>query len=244
MDEWREQLGHTDWLEWLATEDVHELLLEWTELNGIATWLEALPGELEIYDELASEQRRRASLAREIMFEEHLITRRDELAAEIEAMSARVAALETTPPSRDADWMLLLASEEQRALLYQLADMRRVFAQAPERDRQRLLNKVDKYEGLIFWQLVEDRSTLLRALTKHNRAQMDLLAAIDDRLRRIEVAESSFVTGVDTDLLAFQARQTTSPQKWMSLWPCAKRCLPSRSAAECAARCCRSSVTS
>ncbi len=33
MNEWRQTLGHTDWLEWLATEDVQELLLQWRELQ-------------------------------------------------------------------------------------------------------------------------------------------------------------------------------------------------------------------
>ncbi|MCZ6709781.1 MAG: hypothetical protein O7B25_05405, partial [Gammaproteobacteria bacterium] len=56
VESWRDQLGHTDWLEWLATENVHEVLMQWRELVGMKSWLAELPTRLAVYDELSTEQ--------------------------------------------------------------------------------------------------------------------------------------------------------------------------------------------
>ena len=72
MDRWEEQLGHTDWIEWLATEATHEVLLEWRELLGMQDWLDQLPGELASFEEVAVERKRRAATARTMLHDEGL----------------------------------------------------------------------------------------------------------------------------------------------------------------------------
>ena len=83
MDEWRKSLGHTDWLEWLASEDVQELLSEWRQLRSMNEWLQALPDELATFDALATEQRRRAAAARELIDTRGLRERREHMTTKL-----------------------------------------------------------------------------------------------------------------------------------------------------------------
>ena len=210
VEEWRSTFGHTDWLEWLAAEDVHGLLLEWRELKDISAWLSQLPDELATFDELAQERKRRdREAAMRIEADDH-IARRSALLARIDALDAEIARLETATPERTAAWMGALADASQQALLDDLAAKRALVEKAmPEKDRAKWLARIDKLEGLVFWDLVDARATKLRELEKSRAELTTLVADVDDRMARISRAESEFVAGVETDFLAFQARADT-----------------------------------
>ena len=102
MDEWRRTLGHTDWLEWLATEDVQELLLQWRELHAMADWLNALPDELTTFDALETEQRRRAASARDLIADQGLLDRGAQLAQSLFAIARAHRCNRAAVPERTA----------------------------------------------------------------------------------------------------------------------------------------------
>jgi hypothetical protein len=210
FDEWRAKLGHTDWLEWLATEDVHELMLEWRELDETAKWLDRMPDELAILDELSQEQRRRAAEARELITSRGLLERREALATTIEAMDERIADVSRAKPTPSAEWFAPLAQPDEAKLLAKIARMRAVLERASaagKGDRAKgIAERLARIEGLVFWQIADDEPARLRKLVKANRANRALLADIDSRIARVQSAEHGLATGVQTDFLAFQTR--------------------------------------
>ena len=132
MNEWRQTLGHTDWLEWLATEDVQELLLEWRELRAMQEWLKDLPDELATFDALSAEQRRRAVAARELIDTRGLRDRREQAAQTLADMHARIDALTAATPERTSEWMLALANPDEAKLLNNLSAKRALLMQTPD----------------------------------------------------------------------------------------------------------------
>jgi len=208
LDEWRRELGHTDWLEWLSAENVHELMLEWRELDEASQWLDKLPEELAIYDELASEQRRRAARARELIEAEGLETRRAATAESIAALDARIVAVKESKPARDARWMTLLATNDETQRLDKVAELRTMLTEAETSGLrvQGLAERIDRAEGLVFWQIADDALNRLRVLEKANQSNRELLADVEAHLVRVRLAEARFVTGVETDFRQFQVR--------------------------------------
>ncbi|TDJ22061.1 MAG: hypothetical protein E2O58_12625 [Gammaproteobacteria bacterium] len=203
---WRAELGHTDWLQWLSTERVHELLLEWDELNGIADWLEDLPEQLAIFDALANEQQRRARTAGQQIETNGLAENRERLGKTIRAVHSSLVALRAVPPSRTSDWMFRLADPAQRELLMQLQMQRQRVHRLPEGQRDPWIERIDRLEGLVFWDLIDQSSQRTRALEKLVRDDTRALAEVDARIVRVRTAEEALVAGVKMDFLAFQTR--------------------------------------
>ena len=207
MEEWRRTLGHTDWLEWLAAEDVQELLLQWRELHAMADWLSVLPEELSTFDALATEQRRRAAAARELIDTRGLHERRQQVAGALAESHARIDALNHATPERTPAWMLTLADADETKLLENLSGKRATLTGTPDdATRTRLLARIDYLEGIVFWGLVEERLTRLQAAEKQTAETQALLVEIDAKLARVTHAEDVIAAGVETDFLAFQAR--------------------------------------
>jgi hypothetical protein len=207
LDEWRRTLGHTDWLEWLAAEDVHELLLQWRELHAMQDWLDQLPDELTTFDALATEQRRRAATARDLIDSTSMRTRRDEAAATLTGLQQRIAVLQNAQPERAAEWMQVLAAPDEAKLLDNFAAKRVVLQRVPDDEkRKELLARIDRLEGTVYWNLVAARPDRLRAAQKQAHEIGDALAEIDSTLTRIGHAEGALAAGVGTDFLQFQTR--------------------------------------
>ena len=207
MESWQEQLGHTDWLEWLATEDVHEGLLEWRELLSMRSWLDALPEQLESYGELSAEQVRRGAAARNLLYDQKLIENRDLLTANITDLSQRLEAMKAMAPSPDNTWMKLLANAEERELLETFEAMRHLSADhMTDRERNKWENRVDRLQGVLFWQLVDESSARTRVLEKSLAGNNTLLADVNERIARVQGAEDQYVASVQTDFLAFSQR--------------------------------------
>ena len=207
MESWQDQLGHTDWLEWLATEDVHEVLLQWRELLGMRSWLDELPMKLEAYDELSSEQVRRGGAARELLYDRKLMENRDLLTANIRALSRQIDEVKVTPPTPDAGWLNRLANVEEQELIDRFENMRRVArTHMTERERDKWVARIDRRQGVLFWQLVDERSARTRALEKNLGDNRSLLADANDRIARVQGAEDQYVASVHTDFLAFARR--------------------------------------
>jgi hypothetical protein len=207
MERWQEQLGHTDWIEWLATEDTQQVLLEWRELLGMQHWLDGLPRTLSAFEEVAQERRRRTAEARTLLHDEKLLAARSTLDAEIERQADELGALSAATPEPSAGWMLKLADDSERKRLEELAGMRALIRRGMTPAEQgRWLARVARLEGVLFWRLVEERSARLRRLDKELAANRALLAEVDARIATVQTAESEFAAGVETDFFAFSDR--------------------------------------
>jgi hypothetical protein len=207
MDRWQDQLGHTDWLEWLATEDTHEVLVEWRELLDMQRWLDGLPVRLGAYEEIALEQRRRASSARSLLHDQNLLAERENLKRSMNVQAQQVAQLRADTPERSDRWMLRLADGEERKLISRLSAMRELVARGmPAEDQKRWLERIARLEGVLFWQLVDESSGRIRNLEKTLQENVELLSRVDLRIQRVQISETQFAAGVETDFLAFSSR--------------------------------------
>lgn len=206
MGRWHDQLGHTLWLEWLAAEDVHKVLLQWRELLGSKRWLDLLPARLAAFEELSREQRRRSAEARVLLQNREVLSNRERLALEIRNLRERLVALEAGPPERSADWMLQLANAPERKVIGELMAMGRLVAGLGRQEKIRWNARINRLQGVIFWRLVVERSTRIRGLVRKLNGAESLLVNIDDRIVRVEKADSRFAAGVETDFIAFSKR--------------------------------------
>lgn len=207
MDRWEDQLGHTDWIEWLATEDTHEVLLEWRELLGMQDWLDQLPGELAAFDEVATERRRRAAQARTLLHDDQLLNNRELLNEQIIEQSADLADLRSATPQPTSDWMSKLGDVEQRELIEKLEAMELLIrvGMTPA-EQQRWLARLNRLKGVVFWQLVDSSAVRLRELERNLKENRLTLADVDGRIAEVRSAEVEFSATVETDFLLFSDR--------------------------------------
>ena len=207
VERWRAQLGHTDWLEWLAAEDTHEVLLEWRELLGMQDWLGHLPGKLEAFEEVAVEQRRRSAVANDLLHDQALLANRRLLGEQSGAQAATLAALRSSEALRSPAWMSMLASDEERALIADLQDMRSLVSRAmTDKEASRWLGRIDRLEGVLFWKIAEERAARIRVLEKQHAENVALIADLDERIARVQNAEAQFVAGVEADFIELADR--------------------------------------
>ncbi len=206
MQRWEEQLGHTDWLEWLSSEPVHQVLVQWRELNEMQDYLASLPEHLEALQAVADEQQRMSEQARTMLVDDGLLEQRDNLSQSVAELNAYLDQSQQARPAPTHAWMFGLANAEERALLSDLANMRGLIQHMNDADRTKWGNRIGRLEGVVFYRIVEERAKRIQALrTKHNELR-DVLADLDARIVRVKGAEEHFVAGVGTDFLAFNDR--------------------------------------
>ncbi len=200
-------VGPETWLEWLAREDVHRVVMEWRELDDMARWLRTLPDTLATFQEITVERRRRAARARGALDDEALARRRDALAAELAAREAELESLERQPARMDAAWMQRLADAGEAELLERLQSMAAgVDTNTSGAERARLAARIRRLTGMVFWRIADDRSARLRELTRRVQETRRLLADVDGRIDRLTRAESRFRAGVEADFTALGSR--------------------------------------
>jgi hypothetical protein len=152
------------------------VLLEWRDLLGMQDWLAGLPDKLGAYEEVTGEQRRRGAIANDLLYDQQLLTNRDLLEARANRQAAALAGLRNATPSRDADWMPILADVDERQLIEDFRSMRTLIDKAMKpAEAGRWLARIERLEGVLFWKLVDESAgrirgnSTLRAL--HSKAQ-------------------------------------------------------------------------
>lgn len=212
-----DSLGEETWLSWLAAEDVHRIMVEWRELNGMAEWLTGLPQRIAAFEEVTAERARRTAAAGAMLDAQKadgeavqaaasLLERRAGLADQVAGLESDLAALAQRPARPDADWMAPLASSAERELLDELGIMTELIPLMPERDRGRYQARLDRLRGLLFWDIADSRSERQRVLEKRLRESRVLLADVDARIERLARARDRFAAGTQTDFLLLRAR--------------------------------------
>ena len=99
-----------------------------------------------------------------------------------------------------------MATAEEQALIVELDRSRTLIGHLDAAERGAWLDRVDRLEGLIFWQVANDSAVRIRQRITQHQANVSLLEDVDDRLGRVADTESRFVAGVETDFLAFADR--------------------------------------
>jgi tetratricopeptide (TPR) repeat protein len=206
MENWQQRLGHTDWLEWLATDNVNQVLTQWRELNGMESWLNQLPQSLSALQGVAAEQQRRTEQAEVLLHDNGLVAKRALLQERVAQSVAQLSELSAAQPAKEAQWMLPLATAEERKLLSQLSQMRSLVVHMNAQDQLKWSARIKRLEGVVFYRLVDERAKRLQLLRKQHQELSDLLADVDARITRVEGAESEFIAGVGTNFLVFQDR--------------------------------------
>ncbi len=102
--------------------------------------------------------------------------------------------------------MLPLANDDERDVLNELTQMRTLLKHMSEKDQIKWRGRINRLQGVLFYQLVDERAKRLQVLNKSHKELVSVLADIDDRITRVEGAESEFVATVGTDFLAFLER--------------------------------------
>ena len=207
MAHWREVLGHTNWLEWLSTEDVHKLLVQWRVLTEMQGWLDGLPQALAVFEEIAYEQKRRAQTAREIMTGEQIKDQREQIENDLASAQARLDHFQSMAPTPTASWMMKLARQEETQIIEDLAQMRHIVERGvPAGNQHRWLDRIDRLEGVVFWQLIEESPVRKRALDKKLNEAGALAGNANQSMSRIASAERAFIEEVETDYVDFRDR--------------------------------------
>jgi hypothetical protein len=207
MERWQEELGHTDWLEWLASETVHGLLTDWRALLDDQAWLDGVPADLGALQEVAQEQRRRGGQARQLLHDDQLLANREILAGALQTQNTRLATLSKVEPGLDWDWMQELATPQERDVLAKLERMSGLIdAHFDAADQQRWRARVNRLRGVMLWDQTVEHATRLQALRRTVADTRALLADVDARVARVQSAEAQFAAGVETNFVALAAR--------------------------------------
>ncbi len=207
MERWQAELGHTDWLEWLASETVHGLLNDWRTLLDEQSWLEQVPQNLAALEEVAAEQRRRGAQAKELLYEDELLANRQALRTELQGLEASLTQLAGIAPSLDWNWMHELGTAEERKTLTRLRDMSELVAERfAEKDKAKWQARIDRLRGVMLWQQTVEHASRLQVLRRTVAEGHELLADVDERLVRVQGAEADFVAGVETNFLLLADR--------------------------------------
>lgn len=210
MERWQAELGHTDWLEWLASETVHGLLTDWRALLDDQLWLEQVPANLAALEEVATEQRSRGQRARTLLHEDELLSNRAQLQEQLAGLNARMATLSARKPEPSWPWMQELGTDPERELLGRLEKMAAMIqTHFSQKDRKKWLARIDRLKGVVFWEQTVEHASRLQSLRRTARETAAVLADVDERVARVRSAEADFVAGIETDFLLLAQRAAT-----------------------------------
>ncbi len=210
---WRDTFGAARWQRFLAAEQVHELFLEWGELAQMTRWVDALPERVDVLREVSVEQRRRTQVARRMLKDDALLGRRETLHGEVVALRGRLASVESMESLPNSEWMRALATSDELVLLDRLNAMHDAGEQTAINERRRWLDRVERLQNRVFWDIADSRHARLWNVRKALASAERELADIDTRIARLQNAEAAFARGVAADFAAFEARANVVEQQ-------------------------------
>jgi hypothetical protein len=205
-DEVGRQLGNQEWLNWLAAEDVHQVFEAWQSLNDMASWLRSLPRTLEAFAQVSGEQKRRTERLSESLRKEGVMTARAELAAKLDAAKARLVAFDQVQPEPTQKWMTGFATAQERDILEELFALKRAAHQVEGEEGPTLKARIERLIGTRFWEIADDLPARRWALQREVQGIERELTDLDQRLRVVAEAESTYVATVIPRLENFRRR--------------------------------------
>jgi len=212
MSDWQERLGHTDWLQWLSTESVDSLLVQWRELRESQRWLANLPEHLSSLEELTTEQNRRATAVRERLVDDGLLSRHQQIDAKTEERQRQWQELSQRAVEPSIEWMNQFANDAERKKLERLQGMYE-FVQAKSAagllDTESVgqwLQRLDRLRGMIFWELAEQRPIRLQNIRRSIRRVEEFSQQMLAQTSRLQAAQGDVTEGVVADYARLRGR--------------------------------------
>ena len=77
-----------------------------------------------------------------------------------------------------------------------------------EKDQVKWGGRIDRLQGVVFFQIVESYASRIYELKKQNRELAGLLDDITASVARVQIADENFIGGVGTDFMIFNDRAT------------------------------------
>ena len=212
MSDWQVRLGHTDWLQWLSTESVDSLLVQWRELRASQRWLADLPSQLASLEELTAEQNRRAAAVRERLVDDGLLSRHQQIEAKSEEKRQQWRELSQLTIEPSIEWMEEFANNPERKKLERLQGMYK-FVQAKSAaglldadSRDQWLQRLDRLRGLMFWELAEQQPVRLQNINRSIRRVDDFSRQMLAQATRLQAAQGDLAEGVVADYARLRGR--------------------------------------
>ncbi len=206
LGRWQEELGHTDWLEWLSAESVDSLLAQWRALRDTRAWLENLPEDLEAYEQLASEQQRRARAVKSALANDGLTSKHARLEARIDDRLAHLEALKATSIAPNSAWMNELASPAQAKRLARLEKMDAISKLLNDDAAVKWQERLDRLRGIVFWNIADTSPVVLRQMRTTIAELEKLSASMRAQAERLQAAEAGLQTGVLAEFSQYSQR--------------------------------------
>jgi len=198
LTEWQEQLGHTDWLEWLSAESVDSLVSQWRELRNTKDWLRTLPADIDSYETLAKEQLRRAIAVKAALAEDGLSSKHRALEAQIDQKLQELEALKARALVPEADLMQALADPEQAERIASIESMYEASESLNAEAKAQWRKRLDRLRGVVFWNIVDTHPVVLQQMRQAIADVEALSASMLAQTNRLQAAEK----GLQTELLA------------------------------------------
>lgn len=206
MKHWQEQLGHTGWLQWLAMDEVHQALVQWRDLGAMQLWLRDLSERMDALREVAAEQQYRSRKARGMLVDNGLLAARTELEESVSSLKAMLDGLAHAQPEPSTDWMLPIATDDERARLGDLDRMKALLVHMAPSDQAKWAGRIDRLVGVLFYQIAAEQDKRTQSLNKSLRSLEISITAIDAKVERVITAEKHFIAGFATEFSHFNER--------------------------------------
>ncbi len=207
LESWESDIGHREWVEWLADESAHKLLRQWRELDDMKGYLAELPQTLSGFEQVAHEQRRRATQAKSMLKDDGLLQRRAMLEQAVGGLASQLDVLSRPDQPRDRAWYSAIADEQERALLRKLWDLQDGFESAlPNEEGDRWQARVTRLLGVVYYDLATTFAGRHWAMIKRTQELEAALLELDGRVARVESAEEHFVQGAGANFEVYADR--------------------------------------
>ena len=219
MRDWQEQLGHTDWLEWLSAESIDSLIVQWRELRSTQRYLADLPRDLATLELLTAEQNRRAGAVNKSLVEDGLLDRHAQIEARTREKLVRWERLSEQAVVPSFEWMLSFSDAPERKRLDRLRGMYEFVASKSatglldEDAAKQWTQRLDRLRGLLFWEIAQQHPVRLRDM---RRAIRGVEAFSDDMLaqtERLQSAQGTLSVGIVADYSALRSRTALLAEK-------------------------------
>jgi len=205
---WQEMLGRAGWPSWSNIEAVQDIAIAWRSAVAAIDWLDTVPVEVSALTPIATERRRRASIADAPI--DHVLPER---LATVEAAwtrtQTRAAALVALEPQRTLEWMTPLANVDQRRQLAMLAELRTRARNVNEPSaRSELDHRIDRLEGILLFDLDRDARQAGDAVQAAAAATTDALRSGERQIRALRDAKADISQHASPDFDKLGRRAT------------------------------------
>jgi hypothetical protein len=214
LREFQDALGHQEWTQWFAAQDVQARLAQLPALDRMIAWLVMAEHQLPALAAVVQADGERVAAVRAGLGAVNLDARRARMRDGLDQLVRRLDALQRAEPVPTADWMLPMADARQADFMTQTASLRRRIEQlGSESERRELCSQLERIEGVLFWQIADEGGARLSATAERAADLAAQLGTLDTSRRGLEHQMLGFDTAAGTDVAGIAPRISTLRDK-------------------------------